>query len=155
MRKLSHYRRPFLAAERVIRAGELGNFELSNGNRSLVLTVEAGNVDAVHQLLEQLCQPDSGAWIKLREGHHPGLAVLLDQLDRVGWVREGDDSGRAQLANEADELQELVLRATDWLVESAPCVEAMGCDTRNGRTYAKALARVAEEAAAHLGEFSH
>jgi hypothetical protein len=154
MRELSHYRRPFLAAERVISAGEPGRFELSEGNRSLVLTVEAGDVDAACQLLEQLCQPDADAWIKLREGHHPGLAVLVDQLDRVGWVREGDDSGRAQLANEADELQELVRRATGWLVEAAPCVEAMGCDTRNSRTYAKALARFAEEAAAHLQGFS-
>ncbi len=106
MRELSHYRRPFLAAERVISAGEPGRFELSDGNRSLVLTVEAGDVDAACQLLEQLCQPDADAWIKLRESHHPGLAALVDQLDRVGWVREGDDSGRAQLANEADELHE-------------------------------------------------
>ena len=45
MRELSHYRRPFLAAERVISAGEPGRFELSKGNRSLVLTVEAGDID--------------------------------------------------------------------------------------------------------------
>src|SRR4051812_40851768 len=126
MRELSHYRRPFLAAKRVISAGQPGSFELSDGNRSLVLTVEAGDLDAARQLLEQLCHPNADAWIKLREGHHPGLAALLDQLDRVGWVREGEDSGRAQLANEADGLQELVRRATGWLVESAPCVEARG-----------------------------
>jgi hypothetical protein len=154
MRELSHYRRPFLAAERVINAGEPGRFELSEGNRSLVLTVEAGNVEAARQLLEQLCQPDADAWIKLREGHDPGLAALADQLDRLGWVREGDESGRAELANEADELQELARRATGWLVESAPCVEAMGCDTRDRRTYARALAQLADEAAAHLSGLS-
>ena len=155
MRELSHYRRPFLAAERIISAGEPGRLELSEGNRSLVLTVEAGDVDAARQLLEQLCQPDADAWIKLRGGHDLGLAELVDRLDRLGWVREGDDSGRAQLANEADEFQELVRRATGWLVEAAPCVEAMGCDTRNRRTYAEALARFADEAAADLrGAFS-
>jgi hypothetical protein len=154
MRELSHYRRPFLAAERVISAGEPGRFELSEGNRSLVLTVEAGDVDAARQLLEQLCQPDADAWIKLRGGHDLGLAELVDRLDRLGWVREGDDSGRAQLANEADELQELLPRATGWLVEAAPCVEAMGCDTRNRRTYAEALARFADEAAADRRSFS-
>jgi hypothetical protein len=150
MRELSHYRRPFLAAERVISAGEPGRFELSDGNRSLVLTVEAGDVGAARQLLEQLCKPDSDLWIKAREGHDPGLVALVDRLDRLGWVREGDHSGKAQLANEADELQELGRRATRWLVESAPCVEAMGCDNQNRRTYAKALARFADEAAPHL-----
>jgi hypothetical protein len=150
MRELSHYRRPFLAAKRVTTAGKPGSFELSEGNRCLVLTVEAGDVEAARQLLEQLCQPDADAWIKLREGHDSGLAALVDQLDRFGWVREGNESGRAQFANEVDELQELVRRATGWLVESAPCVEATDCDTQNRRTYAQALARFADEAAAYL-----
>jgi hypothetical protein len=155
MRELSHYRRPFLAAERIISAGEPGRFELSQGNRSLVLTVEAGDVDAARQLLEQLCRPDADAWIRLREGHDPGLVALADRLDRLGWVREGDESGRAQLANEADELQEFSRRASGWLVEAAPCAEPSGCDTENRRTFARALARFADEAAAHLPGLSN
>jgi hypothetical protein len=150
MRELSHYRRPFLAAGRIINAGEPGCLELSEGNRSIVLTVEAGDVDSVRQLLEQLCQSDSDCWIKVRECHDPGLVALVDRLDRLGWIREGDYSGSAQLANEADESRELVQRARGWLLDSADCVDAMGCGRQNGRTYAKALALFADEAESHL-----
>jgi hypothetical protein len=148
MRELTHFRRPFLAAERVISAGEPGRMELSEGKRSLVLTVEAGDIDAARQLLEQLCQPDSDYWIELRERRDPGLVALVDRLDRLGWLKEADQSGRAQLAKEADELREVARRARGWLIESAACVEAMG--RQDGRTFAKALARFANEAALHL-----
>jgi hypothetical protein len=150
MRELSHYRRPFLAAERIINAGKPGRLELSEGSRNLVLSVEAGDADSLRQLLEQLCQPDSDYWIKVRERHDPGLVALVDQLDRLGWVREADYSGSAGLANEAKELRELVQRARDWLQKSADCVDAMGCSRQNGRIYAKALGQFADAAAAHL-----
>jgi hypothetical protein len=150
MRELSHYRLPFLAAERVVNAGEPGRLELSEGNRSLSLTVQAGDVDSVRQLLEQLCRPDSDHWRKIRECNDPGLVALVDWLDRLGWLREGDYSGSVQLANEADESRELVQRARGWLLGSADCVDAMGHDRQNGRTYAEALARFADAADAYL-----
>jgi hypothetical protein len=146
MRELSHYRRPFLAAERIINAGKAGRLELSKGSRSLVLSVEAGDIDSLRQMLEQLCHPDSDHWVKVRERHDPGLVALVDQLDRLGWVREADYSGNARLTNEAKESREIVQQATDWLLDSADCVDAMGY----GRTYAKALGQFADAAAAHL-----
>src|SRR5260370_8214366 len=88
MHELSHYRRPFLAAERIINAGKSGRLELSEGSRNLVLSVEAGDADSLRQLLEQLCQPDSDYWIKLRERPDPRLVALMDLLHRLVCVQE-------------------------------------------------------------------
>jgi hypothetical protein len=150
MRKLSHYRRPFLAAEQIISLGEPGRLEVSAGDRRLIIDIEAGDVDAACQLLGQLRQPDSEYWKEVRECRDSGLLALLDRLDRLGWLREGDHSGYARCANEADEYRELVRRASDWLVEAARCMDTVGGARQNDRSYTSTLAQLADEAAAHL-----
>src|SRR5689334_12542986 len=126
MRGFSDYRQPFLAADRIYRGAKRGTLELSAGNRNLVITVESGDADTMREILERFCKPGSRYWRELRENPDPGLLALLDRLNRLGWVREADSSGRDQRANEEGDTRELVERAVSWLLEASSCICAIG-----------------------------
>jgi hypothetical protein len=116
---LDHYRRPFLAVERIVRGGPPARLEIVQGERSLVLSIEGGDIDAAYEALDDLRQPDSECWRAVRENRDPGLVALVDQLDRLSWLGEADHSGHAQISREPDEFRHLAQRGIDWLVEVA------------------------------------
>lgn len=108
-----HFRRPYLAS--TVHAGARpGEIELRDGERTMALSVD-GEVDGARSLLAALTDPESEAWRHLADDGPPPLVELVTDLDRHGWLREGDDSGRRRRAERADRLDELVDRSARWL----------------------------------------
>lgn len=108
-----HFTLPYLAA--TVGAGDRpGEVELRHGEQAMVLSVE-GDVDGARALLAALTEPGSEAWRHLASDAPAPLVELVAELDRHGWLREGDDSGRRRLAERAHRLDGLVDRAARWL----------------------------------------
>jgi hypothetical protein len=148
MNRLCHYLRPFLSVESIEQRPEVGALELCQGDRALVLTVESGDFDAAFQTLEELRNPGSAIWAQARQQPSEGLSLLVDRLDRLGWLREGASEGGEKAIKEADEVGQLLRTGTDWLANAASCFDNTKNAARRGE-YLAILSQFAEQASAY------
>lgn len=140
---LSHYVRPYLAIDR-IESAPAGRLTLLRGSRRLSLSIE-GDLAGAAALFEALSDPASAAWQETLAESDPGLLTLLDRLDRLGWITEGDRSAQAHAEAQRASLEAFVAAAADWLC-AAMDEFASGtlCAAVSIETYRAAMSGLAE-----------
>jgi hypothetical protein len=142
----NHYRRPYLAADKIEMLAHGKGVVLRQAERALELLVE-GDVEAAKSTLELLCCPDSAAWGKMGERPDSDLSALVDALDRLGWLGEADQSGHTQVTSDRNMLHDLLLTATNWLVEAHNTLQASANgETEGARNYLTVLTHFSKEA---------
>ncbi len=120
-----HFLRPYLAAD--VDTSCAGVVVLRDDDRTLELTVD-GDHGAAAALLRSLSDPTSVAWDQLAANGEPSLGVLVADLDRLGWLRDADVSGRDRLVDRARSADELCDRASRWLAGADRLPAASGDD---------------------------
>jgi hypothetical protein len=146
MEFLNHYRRPYLAADKIEMLTHGNGVVLRQAERALELLID-GNVEAAKSALELLCCPDSAPWSTMREVPDSDIGALVDALDRLGWLGEADQSGHAQMTAEHNTLLDLLLSATNWLVAAKDAFESSETgQTQGARHYVAVLTHFRQEA---------
>jgi hypothetical protein len=111
-----HFTLPYLAST-VDKGAHAGEIELRDGERRMALSID-GDVDQACSLLTDLTRPGSDTWALLAHDAPIALVDLVTDLDRLGWLREGDGSGRKRRDRRAHRLDRLLASARRWLQEA-------------------------------------
>lgn len=108
-----HFRSPYLAATVGLGAGA-GEIELRHGSR--IGSVEiAGDLGAAMALFAGLADPASAVWRDVSQNGGAHLQSLVGDLDRLGWLRDADESGRDRRDEHAARLDNTLVQARIWL----------------------------------------
>ncbi|HKC64202.1 MAG TPA: hypothetical protein VKB86_11215, partial [Pyrinomonadaceae bacterium] len=145
---LSFYKHPFLAADRIELRHGTDAIVLYQGKRELELTIN-GDIEGARATLQDLCDPNSDTWQRVRTEMQDGLAELLDKLDRLGWLCDADQGGHKKIADERERLSNLHTRTVQWLltpVSTAAGIEESELNWR--QRYQASAANFASEAKA-------
>ena len=134
-----HFVRPYLASD--VRTGAAaGEIELRDGNRSMALSID-GDVEEARSVLTALTRPGNDVWTQIAQDPPVALLELVTDLDRHGWLREGDDSGQVKRDERARRLDVLLERAHRWLDEAGDRCRGTASP---GNLFAPVLARCRE-----------
>lgn len=105
-----HFRSPYLAATVGLGAGA-GEIELRHGSR--IGSVEiAGDLGAAMALFAGLADPASAVWRDVSQNGGAHLQSLVGDLDRLGWLRDADESGRDRRDEHAARLDNTLVQAS-------------------------------------------
>ena len=142
MEFLAHYRSPYIAADEIRISPASNGLILRQDDRELQLDIE-GNVESARNLLDELRMPQADVWGNLREDNATGLCRLIDQLDRLGWIKESDQQGRIQCTDEREGLDTVCNTATNWLIHAYRIIQSE--QGTPASEYASALIRARNE----------
>jgi hypothetical protein len=141
---LSSYRRPFLAADKVTRAGDYVLIE--RAGETFELSIEGGGITDTLAALQRFQRPGDPLWEDaLRDPNHV-WRDLLEQLDTLTLLRDDETSVTAEAAAESKQIDGDAHALAEWLKAASVAAPA--------RQVQKLARQVLEAAvAAGTGEF--
>jgi hypothetical protein len=137
------YKTPYLCVDKIDTRGESRAVELVHGGRRLSLMVE-GQLEGAAKLLEDLRRPRSAGWQAPAVPLPGPPGSLVETLDRFGWIRDADESGRAICSSERDSLESTAEQSVAWLRGARECLASAG-DAPAMTRFTELLAAVARE----------